>query len=81
MIRYEVQDNGLGIALENQTRLFDMFTRMHNTHVPGYGLGLSIVHRMVMKLNGQIGVESEFGAGSTFWFTLPAPKEPVANSP
>jgi len=73
MIRYEVQDNGLGIALENQTRLFDMFTRMHNTHVPGYGLGLSIVHRIVTKLNGEVGVISEPGVGSTFWFTLVAP--------
>ena len=80
MVRFEVKDNGVGIAAKDQARLFEMFTRLHTVEAKGFGLGLSIVHRMVTKLNGQVGVESEFGAGSTFWFTLPAPKEPAAIS-
>jgi signal transduction histidine kinase len=72
MIRYEVQDNGVGISPENQKRLFTMFTRLHTTQAEGVGLGLSIVLRIVSKLGGQVGVESQPGVGSTFWFTLPA---------
>jgi signal transduction histidine kinase len=70
-VRYEVQDNGVGISAENQTRLFTMFTRLHTVNTEGLGLGLSIVHRIVTTLNGQVGIESEPGKGSTFWFTLP----------
>jgi signal transduction histidine kinase len=70
MARYEVVDNGVGIAPEDQARLFEAFTRLHTVKVDGLGLGLSIVHRIVTKLGGQVGVESEPGKGSTFWFTL-----------
>jgi signal transduction histidine kinase len=70
--RFEVADNGIGIDPENQTRLFEMFTRVRDVEAEGLGLGLSIVHRIVTKLKGQVGVESEKGKGSTFWFTLPA---------
>lgn len=76
MIRYAVQDTGVGIALEDQTRLFEMFTRLHTVKAEGLGLGLSIAHRMVTKQNGQIGVTSQPGQGSTFWFTLPAAPTP-----
>lgn len=71
MVRYEVRDTGVGIAAEDQARLFAMFTRLHTVQAEGLGLGLSIVHRIVTKLNGQVGVTSELGKGSTFWFTLP----------
>jgi len=80
--RYEVQDNGLGIAPEQQAHLFEMFARFHQGEARGLGLGLSIVLRIVKRLNGQVGVESAPGQGSTFWFTLPAvntpPVHPVA---
>lgn len=69
--RYEVQDTGVGIAPDDQKRLFEMFSRMHTDMAEGTGLGLSIVHRLVTRQNGKIGVVSALGKGSTFWFTLP----------
>lgn len=69
--RFEIQDTGVGIAQDDQKRLFEMFTRLHTVQAEGLGLGLSIVLRMVTKMNGQVGVVSQPGAGSTFWFTLP----------
>ncbi len=73
MVRIEVVDNGIGIAKESQATLFEMFQRAHAGAAPGFGIGLSIVHQIVRKLGGTVGVESEPGQGSTFWFTLPAP--------
>lgn len=70
--RYEVQDNGVGIRPEDRDSLFEKFTRFHQGEASGIGLGLSIVLRMVRRLGGTVGVESEPGKGSTFWFTLPA---------
>ena len=69
--RYIVQDNGIGIALENQDSLFEMFTRFHTEEAGGAGLGLSITRRIVGRLNGEMGVISAPDAGSSFWFTLP----------
>lgn len=74
-IRYEVQDNGLGIAPQDQEQLFKMFVRFHQGEASGLGLGLSICLRIVKRLNGRVGVESRPGEGSTFWFMLPAPAE------
>ncbi len=71
-IRYEVRDNGIGIAPENREKLWDMFARFDRTEAVGMGIGLSIVMRTVSKLNGEVGLESKLGEGSTFWFTLPA---------
>jgi PAS domain S-box-containing protein len=71
LVRYEIQDNGLGIDLKDQTRLFHAFARFHTTEASGVGLGLTIVLRIVKRLNGQVGVESVLGKGSTFWFVLP----------
>ena len=71
-VRFWVRDNGAGIPLENQKQLFTPFVRLNQVHVEGYGLGLSIVRRIVEKLGGQVGVESKVGRGSTFYFTLPA---------
>ncbi len=69
--RLWVRDNGKGLTPEEQARLFTPFTRLNQTAAPGYGLGLSIVQSIAEKLNGQVGVESEVGKGSTFYFTLP----------
>lgn len=70
--RFEVQDNGIGIRTEDQKRLFTMFTRLNDIQTEGLGLGLSIVHRIVDRLGGKLGVDSEWGKGTTFWFTMPS---------
>jgi signal transduction histidine kinase len=75
MVRYWVRDNGRGLMKSEKARLFTPFTRLSNIRVSGHGLGLSIVQRIVEKLDGQVGVESEPGQGSTFSFTLPAVKK------
>jgi len=70
-ICFWVRDNGKGLTLEEQTRLFTPFTRLDQIRAKGHGLGLSIVRRIVERLDGQVGVESEIGHGSIFKFTLP----------
>ena len=74
MVRFWIHDNGPGLSREDQQRLFTPFTRLDQIQVKGFGLGLSIVRRIVEKLGGQVEVESEGipGRGSTFSFTLPA---------
>ena len=71
-IRFWVKDNGPGIPLEKQKELFAAFNRLGRQGSDGHGLGLSIVLRIIEKLNGHVGVDSEVGEGCTFWFTLPA---------
>ena len=71
MIRFWVRDNGAGLTSEQQEQLFTQFTRLDLSRTDGHGLGLSIVHRIVERLGGQVGVESTVGQGSTFFFTLP----------
>ncbi|MCL4878293.1 MAG: PAS domain S-box protein [Anaerolineae bacterium] len=76
MARYEIEDNGVGISPDDYERLFEMFTRLYTVKTDGFGLGLSIVHRIITRLKGQVGVESTPGGGSTFWFTLPTDASP-----
>jgi signal transduction histidine kinase len=70
-IRFWVRDNGPGLDEEAQLKLFTPFTRLHQDHTEGHGLGLSIVQRIVERLGGRVGVESSPGKGSMFYFTLP----------
>jgi PAS domain S-box-containing protein len=72
-VRFWVRDNGPGLSPEEQARLFTPFERLHQAGTEGQGFGLSIVQRIVKKLGGQVGVESEGlpGQGCTFYFTLP----------
>jgi signal transduction histidine kinase len=70
-VRFWVHDNGEGLSPEAQAKLFTPFTRLHQKRAEGQGLGLSIVQQIAEKLGGQVGVESEIGQGSTFYFTLP----------
>ncbi len=72
-VRFWVQDNGSGLKPEEQQRLFTPFTRLDQTPAKGHGLGLSIVRRIIEKLDGQVGVDSQGvpGEGCIFWFTLP----------
>jgi two-component system sensor histidine kinase/response regulator len=72
MVRYWVRDHGPGLTPEAQARLFTPFTRLDQVRMRGYGLGLSIVRRIVEKLGGQVGLTSRVGEGSTFYFALPA---------
>jgi PAS domain S-box-containing protein len=71
MVRFWVQDNGPGISAEDREKLFEPFTKLYEVQTEGHGLGLSIVYRIASKLGGDVGVESEPGKGSVFWFTLP----------
>lgn len=73
-VRFWVKDNGPGLTPKEQARLFTPFTRLSRLDVQGHGLGLSIVRRIVEKLNGEVGIESDGlpGRGSIFKFTLPA---------
>ena len=75
--RFHVRDNGIGIDPEEQSKVFEKFHRLKDVEdEEGTGLGLYIVDRIVRDAGGEVGVESEKGKGSTFYFTLPkAPEE------
>jgi signal transduction histidine kinase len=69
-----IHDNGLGISPEDQAHIFDRFYRVRRPEtdsIEGTGLGLAIVKRLVELHDGQIGLESRLGEGSTFYITLP----------
>jgi signal transduction histidine kinase len=72
MIRFWVRDHGPGLAPKEQARLFQPFDDITQVKLEGNGLGLSITRRIVEKLNGHIGVESEVGEGCLFFFKLPS---------
>ncbi len=69
-IKFWIKDNGAGISAKDQNGLFTRFTPFDQYRKKGHGLGLSIVHRIIEKLGGEVGVESTPGKGSTFTFTL-----------
>ena len=71
MIRFWTRDNGPDLPPQAQARLFTPFNKTGSVRNLGHGLGLSIVLQIVGKLGGQVGVESDLGKGSLFFFTLP----------
>ena len=73
LVRVEVRDNGPGIPAEEQKRIFDAFYRLRKSGetTEGTGLGLAITQRLVELHGGQLGLESEPGQGSCFYFSLP----------
>ncbi len=72
-VKFWIKDNGPGIPVQKQAKLFTAFETVHTTPVTGTGLGLSIVKRIIERLDGTVGVESSgvSGEGSLFYFTLP----------
>jgi signal transduction histidine kinase/DNA-binding response OmpR family regulator len=76
--RFEVQDSGIGISEEAQARLFCAFVQADSSttrRFGGSGLGLAIAKRLVELMHGQIGLHSEAGRGTLFWFELPLLKQ------
>lgn len=74
LVRFSVQDTGIGIAEENLGRIFEEFGQVENAtqrQVKGTGLGLSLARTIADLLGGAIGVESELGKGSAFWIEIP----------
>ena len=72
-VRFEVSDQGEGIPPEYRHRIFEKFFRIPGTKGEGIGLGLYLSREIVLAHGGEMGVESEEGMGSCFWFTLPLP--------
>ncbi len=71
-LRVTVRDNGIGIAPEHQSRIFEVFERLQTqTRYEGTGIGLAMVRRSMERMGGRFGVDSEPGVGSRFWIELP----------
>lgn len=74
LVRFEVEDQGIGIAEEQQQIIFEPFTQVDGSSTrtfDGAGLGLTLCQQLVQSMGGKIGVRSRLGEGSTFWFALP----------
>ena len=75
-LRFEIRDTGIGIPGEKLSQIFDQFVQADMTYArrfAGTGLGLTIARELVEMMGGEIGVDSQEGEGSTFWFTVRMP--------
>ncbi len=75
---YCVEDNGVGIKKEHIDKIFEIFNRLNPETSEGEGLGLSVVKKILERLEGSVWVESEYGIGSKFYFSLPNTKSKEA---
>jgi len=82
-VRISVSDSGLGLPAERREALFQPFERLGREHsdIAGSGIGLALSRRLALLMNGELGVDSVDGEGSTFWLELPVPLEPAAAAP
>ena len=83
-LRFEIEDNGIGISKEKQDQMFDSFSQgsvQINRKYGGTGLGLSIVKGLIQILKGKIHLKSELGKGSTFFFEIPLEYDKEADKP
>ena len=77
-ILYYIRDNGIGFSMNYQHKLFGLFQRLHDEQeYGGIGIGLAIAKRIISQHNGRIWADSEPGKGTTFYFTLPAQRDPI----
>ncbi|MES2734456.1 MAG: PAS domain S-box protein [Bacteroidota bacterium] len=81
VLKVEVSDTGIGISKENMSLLFNSFSQLDNSSTKAYGgtgLGLAISRELCRMMNGEIGLVSEVGLGSTFWFTFEAKETSIS---
>src|SRR5439155_20685087 len=84
VLRFEVQDTGIGISEEDRLLLFEKFSQIDGSQsrrFQGAGLGLATARQLVETMGGLIDVESKPGVGSTFWFSIPFPKHAQGRAP
>ncbi|MEG3079793.1 ATP-binding protein [Halomonas sp. 5021] len=81
--KLSISDTGPGIQTDRLNELFEPFNRLdaEESHVEGTGIGLSITRKLVERMHGEIGVDSQPGHGTTFWFTLPVSTSPATERP
>ncbi|MBV9494058.1 MAG: MEKHLA domain-containing protein [Acidobacteria bacterium] len=84
VVRFEIRDTGIGIAAEDRLLLFERFSQVEATSTRrfgGVGLGLATARQLVEMMGGLMDVDSAPGVGSTFWFTIPFPKQATGRKP